>query len=302
MAVIRIPEIHDSDHAVLAARAVAETLDHLGTRVFIKQELLRLIGKHRDEWRILDRVPPKKIVDYLLTTFPLRKITLEGPDHSQQFQRYLWRDADPLEVAASVRSPKSYLCHSSALFMHGLVDDLPKELCVNYEQSPKARPTGDLTQASLASAFQGKQRQSAFTFRYKKHVIVVLSGKNTGGFEVQPLSISTGATVQVTGLERTLIDVTVRPTYAGGVQNVLQAFRRAQGRISIDKIISTLQELDYVYPYHQAIGFYLARAGYPKHHLAGLKEIGMNLDFYLAHGMRETTYDKDWKVHYPSGL
>ena len=83
----------------------------------------------------------------------------------------------------------------------------------NYEQSPKAKPIGDITQASLARAFQGKQRHSAFIFRHKNHVIVVLSGKNTSAFEVQPLPISTGAKVRVTRLERTLIDVTGRPTF-----------------------------------------------------------------------------------------
>ena len=160
MAVIRIKEIHEPDEAALATRAVAGTLDRLGTRVFTKQDLLHLIGKHREEWRILDRVPPKKIIDYLLTAFPLRKIVLDGPDHSQEFPRYLWHEADPLEVAASVRSPNSYLCHSSALFMHGLVDGLPKDLCVNYEQSPKPKPSGGLTQASVDRAFRGKQRRS----------------------------------------------------------------------------------------------------------------------------------------------
>jgi hypothetical protein len=302
MAVIRIKEIHDSDHAALATRAVAETLDRLEKRVFTYKELCRLIGKHREEWHILDRVPPKKIIDYLLTAFPLRKIALAGPGHSQKFHRYLWREADPLEVAASIRAPNSYLCHSSALFVHGLVNDIPKEICLNYEQSPKSKSTSELTQPSLDRAFKAQQRQSAFTFHYKNLLLVVLSGKHTGGLEVQNISISTGAKVRVTTLERTLIDATVRPTYAGGVPKVLQAFQRARDRISIDRIISTLREFDYVYPYHQAIGFYMERAEYPKHHLARLRDLGMRLDFYLAHGMRETTYDKSWKLHYPYDL
>ena len=302
MPVIRIKEIHEPDQAALATSAVADTLDHLDKCVLTKQELLLLIGKHRAEWRILDQVPPKKIIEYLLTTFPLRKVVLNGPGHSQEFTRYLWREADPLEVAASVRAPNSYLCHSSALFMHGLAENPPEMLCVNYEQSPKSKPQGDLTQASLDRAFQGKQRQSAFTFRHKKHTIVVLSGKNTGGLEVQSLPIATGAKVRVTGLERTLIDITVRPAYAGGVETVLNAFQRAQGHVSIDKIITTLQHLDYVYPYHQAIGFYMDRAKYPEHHLARLKGLGMRLDFYLTHGMRTAAYDKSWKLHYPRNL
>lgn len=302
MPVIRIKEIHEPDQAALATSAVANTLDRLGKRVLTKQELLRLIERHRAEWRILHQVTPKKIIDYLLTAFPLRKVVLDGPNHSQEFNRYLWREADPLEVAASVRTPNSYLCHSSALFMHSLLENLPEALCVNYEQTPKSKPPGDLTQASLDRAFQGKQRQTAFTFRYKRHAIVVLSGKNTGGLEVQSLPIATGAKVRVTGLERTLIDITVRPAYAGGVETVLNAFRRAQGHVSIDKIITTLQHLDYVYPYHQAIGFYMERANYPKHHLARLKGLGMHLDFYLAHGMRTVAYDKSWRLHYPRNL
>src|SRR6266853_4221028 len=78
MAVIRIKEIHDSDHAALATRAVAETIDRLGKRAFTKQELLHLIAKHREEWHILDRVPPKRIIDYLLSVFSLRKIVLNA--------------------------------------------------------------------------------------------------------------------------------------------------------------------------------------------------------------------------------
>jgi hypothetical protein len=44
--------------------------------------------------------------------------------------------------------------------MHKLLDSLPTELCVNYEQSEKPKPSGGLTQESLDRAFRGKQRQS----------------------------------------------------------------------------------------------------------------------------------------------
>lgn len=161
-----------------------------------------MIGKHREEWHILDSVPPKKIIDHLLTAFSLRKIVLDGPDHSQELNRYLWREANPLEVAASIRAPNSYLCHSSALYMHGLVDDLPSELCINYEQSEKPKPPGGLTQESIDRAFRGKQRESAFIFHYKKLRIIVLSGKQTRSLEVRKMAIDTGANIRVTDIER----------------------------------------------------------------------------------------------------
>jgi hypothetical protein len=302
MAVIRIKDIYEPGQGALATRAVAQPLDRPGPRVFTKQDLRHLIAKHREQWHILDRVPPNKIIDYLLTVFPLRKIVLDGPDHSQEFNRYLWREAHPLELAASVRAPSSYLCHSSALFMHGLVDGLPKDLCINYEQSEKPKPPGGLTQESIDRAFQGKQRQSAFIFHYATHRIVVPSGKHTRSLEVRELAIDTGAKVRVTDIERTLIDITVRPTYAGGVEHVLEAFRWARHKVCIPKLIATLQKIDHVYPYHQAIGFYLERAGYSPGHLTEFKKATKKFDFYLAHGMRDPAYSDQWRIFHPPGM
>jgi hypothetical protein len=52
-----------------------------------------------------------------------------------------------------------------------------------------------------------------------------------------------------------------------------------------------LQELGYLYPYHQAIGFYLLRAGYDPESLVSLRELGLKYDFFLAHGMKKTKFD-----------
>jgi predicted transcriptional regulator of viral defense system len=108
--------------------------------------------------------------------------------------------------------------------------------------------------------------------------------------------------VRVTDIERTLIDVTVRPTYAGGVEHVLEAYRRARPRVSIPQLLSTLGKLDHVYPYHQAIGFYLERAGYPLRQLTDFKKLKIKFDFYLAHDMRDSAYSDEWRISYPKSL
>jgi predicted transcriptional regulator of viral defense system len=131
---------------------------------------------------------------------------------------------------------------------------------------------------------------------------MLLSGKHTNRLGVQKIVGTAGDVLEVTNLERTLIDIAVRPGHAGGTENVLQSYRRAIQKTSAEHLAEMLTKLDYVYPYHQAIGFYLQRAGYDSELLVGLRMPGLKYDFFLAHGMKKTKFDEDWRVHYPDDL
>jgi predicted transcriptional regulator of viral defense system len=108
--------------------------------------------------------------------------------------------------------------------------------------------------------------------------------------------------VDVTRLERTLIDIAVRPDYAGGIYQVREAYRAARDRVSINTLIATLRKLDYVYPYHQAIGFYMARTGYDVSRTNRLLKLGMSVDFYLTYGIKDREYDAKWRLFFPKGF
>ena len=107
---------------------------------------------------------------------------------------------------------------------------------------------------------------------------------------------------EATDIERTLIDIIVRPVYAGGVAHVLQCYIAAKSLLSPQKLFMALRKIDYVYPYHQAVGFYMQRAGFDPGILADLRKDGLRYDFYLAHGMKRRAYDPEWRIFFPKGL
>jgi len=286
---------------LVAAPAIASFFDGLNKHVFTEGDLSDILTQNRLIWKLPDYINTGRFIDFLGESGKLSAAKVAS-DHYRSATRYIWGKASPFAVALSLRS-SAYLSHGTAVFLHGLTDQIPRTIYVNKEQSVKPRSTSPLTPDALARAFSGQQRRSVYTFNYDNNwSIVLLSGKNTGRLEVGPIVTETGETIDVTRLERTLIDITVRPAYAGGIYQVLEAYKAAKARISVNTLIATLKKLDYVYPYHQAIGFYMERAGYEESRTERLLKLGTSLDFYLAHGIRDREHDSKWRLFYPKGF
>ena len=273
----------------------------LPNRVFWPSDISSILTEHRHFWRLAQNTTTAAFLRFLLDKTPMRKVEIQAVHHTSAFDtvRYVWQAASPYEIALSLKRG-AYLCHASALFLHGLTEQVPSKFFVNAEQSPKP-VRGTLTQEGIHKAFANKQRESKFVFRFEDNQAVLIWGKNTGHLEVIELDYS-GTKLRVTSLERTLIDIVVRPSYSGGVFQVLEAYRRAQSRVSVGTLIATLKKLGYLYPYHQAIGFCMQRAGYPEQLYNRLKEVGLRYDFYLSYGLRDTEYVSEWRLFVPKGL
>jgi hypothetical protein len=110
---------------------------------------------------------------------------------------------------------------------------MPKQIFVNQEQSSKAAVAIPLTQADLDAAFARPQLASKSRGTYGDYTFVMLHGQHTGQLGVVTKTPFAAGRVPLTSLERTLLDVTVRPEYAGGVHQVLEAYQRAAGKVSI---------------------------------------------------------------------
>jgi predicted transcriptional regulator of viral defense system len=266
-------------------------------RAMTRKILSEHLGTRRNAWN----APKSFGVDDLIAL--LRENDIMGiaeisSEHYGSKTRYIFGALSPLQLACFFYK-NSYLSHGSALHLHGLA---PLEtIFVNHEQSPKnSRPR--ISQAGLNRAFQNSQRQSTYVFRYGTSTITFLNGKNTQGAGIVDMQGPRGEPLKTTSLERTLIDVVVRPQYAGGMSNVLSAFRQAKDRISVAEIARLLAKVKYIYPYHQALGFILQRAGVPEEELAPLKQRAIRLKFYLDYGMNQPAYDPAWKLYYPRDL
>lgn len=286
-------------------------------RVYTQEQIGRLLDENGTEFGVPRSLTRKRFVDFLIADGKLREVQLSAEPASPQkaarrapeempvsyapFKRFVWDAASPYEMALSLRGG-SYLSHASAVFLHGLTQQITRTVYVNKEQSPKPAPSGPLTQEGIDRAFTRPSRQSQYVYGFEGTRIVLLSGKNSGNLEVSEMVEPSGVPITVTKLERTLIDIAVRPTYAGGVFDVLAAYRGARERVAVGTLLATLRRLQHIYPYHQVIGFYMERAGYPAAQLERLMALGLQYDFYLANQMPRPQYDPKWRIHYPEGL
>ncbi|MDA2912496.1 hypothetical protein MYX77_00800 [Acidobacteriia bacterium AH_259_A11_L15] len=274
--------------------------DHAGKSVYWPSDIATILSDNRAYWRVAQKTTTRDFITFLLKKAKLVEIRLTAEAHKKELMRYAWGEVSPFTVALSLKRG-GYLSHGTAVFLHGLTDQLPKTIYVNNEQSPKREPDL-LEQDAIHRAFSRKQRRSRYAFKYGEWRIVLLSGKFTGRLEVGTSVGPSGESLEVTNLERTVIDIVVRPAYAGGVYQVLEAYKTARNRMSVGILLATLKKLHHLYPYHQAVGFYMERTGYESDKYMRLHKLGIHYDFYLAHEIKDKAYDPKWRLFYPKGF
>lgn len=265
-------------------------------KAFTKLQLVAVLEEQRGAWNIAPTTTEEKLIDQLVAKAVLHKTKMESDGYLPAKELYVQDEAAVWHIATAL-APRAYLSHYSAVWMNGLTTQVPKIIYVTFEQAKKPQRNASLTQAGIDAAFAKPQRRTTASVRYGDFTFMVLNGGFTNRQGVHPLD-----GISVTNVERTLLDCTVRPGYAGGAPAVLEAYENARGKLSLNKLVATLDGLDFIYPYFQAVGFYLERAGYQGKKLDELRERPKAFDFYLTYDMEETDYSADWRLYFPRGL
>lgn len=284
----------------IAEPDIIEVFENFNKRVFTRTDIDEILAEHRADWRLAKSMTNKEFISYLLDKTELQEVVLEFPNRKET--RYLWGATSVYELALSLK-PDGYLTHYSAMYINDLTEQIPKTIYINTEQPKQPKTNASLEQERIDNAFKNKVRVSNEIATYHDYKIRILHGMNTNKLGVVEIDGQEGELVRVTNVERTLIDIAVRPIYSGGVHEVLKAYREAKDKVSINKLTAMLKKLNYTYPYHQVIGFYLNKAGvYKESSIQLLKKFPMEFDFYLEHKMAEKEYSSEWKLYYPKGL
>jgi len=286
----------------IAKSDIVETINNLSINVFRLSELEEVLEQNRASWRVSKNTATATFLHYLQEHAGLKRVELKFPNRKEI--RYVWHNATIYQILMTLKG-NPYFTHFTAMSIHHLTEQIPKVIYVNCEGRSIPRADGELEQHGIDLAFNGRGRPSNNITTFKDHKVCLLNGKRTEQLGVIDGKGPDGEYIRVTNVERTLIDITVRPMYSGGASEILRAFRIAKEKdlVSANKLVATLQKLDYIYPYHQAIGFYMERSGvYDNFSLDMLKQFNMKYDFYLIHQMKEHAYSKEWRLFYPKGF
>lgn len=280
-------------------------------KVLTKSMINQIFESNRKNWLLPINMKLDRFIDFLIKKTELKKVTFPFPQRS--ITGYTWGDVPLREVLIKLVN-KGFYSHYTAMHFHGLTEQIPKTIYLNCEKSEGSLPHSTnkdnqpYEQQAIDTAFSKPPRQTKNEIEIPEQqcrVALLQSAFHRNLGVVDGIffdGTEGGIPIRVTSLERTMIDIVVRPFYAGGVFEVLKAFENAKGRLSVNKMSAMLKQMSFGYPYHQSIGFYLERAGYKESVINIFRRQEMVYDFYITYQINNPIYCREWKLFVPKGF
>lgn len=285
-----------------ANQTIADYFHNIDTQAFTTFDLSNIFDKNRDRWKIASYRTAKHFFKYLETSGILKLKTLKHQSTGSIKTILSKSNANYYDIALTIKKD-GYLSNYTAMSIHQLTLQIPKSIYISFMKSDDGRSNSSdttLSQNSIDQAFSKPQRITSEVYKseidnYRLYFI-------QKGFSEKEIGLESNHGITFTDLERTLIDIAIRPAYSGGVFEVLEAYVNAREVIDTNKLYTYLNQLNYIYPYHQLIGFYLEKANYEEQKYLKFYENISSLKFYLTYNISNKQYDEKWKIYFPKGF
>src|SRR5436309_15382602 len=116
----------------IAKSDIVKVFDGLPHKVFWPSDLTRILTQNRELWRLAKSSTTSDFINFLTekTDMKVRVLTPMNHPDTPEVMRFIWKAASDYEVALSLKRG-SYLSHATAMFLHGLTDQIPFRIFVN---------------------------------------------------------------------------------------------------------------------------------------------------------------------------
>jgi len=286
-----------------ATSDITAFFDNHPLKAYTTYDIQQIFDSERDVWRIANYRNFKHFITFLNNRRILFLDVQKHEARSSEKQILRKKEATPFHVGLTVKK-SGYLSNYSAMQIHQLTLQVPKTVYVSedkYQDAHALKPEDiELEQEAVDGAFSKPQRvaKESYKSKFDGFRYVYLQRKHTS----TNIGLIKRKGLSVTDLERTLIDIAVRPVYSGGVFEVIEAYRNAKAKIDLEKLNNYLIELNYIYPYHQLIGFYLDLIGIPEKDLQIFLDKKTSINFYQTYNLSNKELNKKWGIFHPIGI
>lgn len=237
----------------------------------------------------------------------LRKVKTKEHDQRIPSLYTIRQEITAEDILASYCTPgdNQFFSHLSALYLNGLTNQRPTKHYITTETASRdLNSDRSYNHALLLQSFRKPARMTKKKFVYQKNEFYFLEKHHTGKIGLTQRTIGgIQNRIQVSSIERTLIDTVISPHYSGGIVNVISCFTEAQ--INISKLKRVYDSYQLLYPYWQSIGLILEKTQSP---LTTKKWDDMfsqtkKVQFFLDRQYRpDWETNTSWMVSHPKGL
>lgn len=266
-------------------------------------DISNIFENNREHWKIAGYRNSNHFIKFLEESNILKMIKLKHQTTGAIKKILIEPNANYFNIGLTIKKD-GYLSNYTAMQIHNLTLQIPKSIYVSHTKVENRNPLKNnninLSQDSIDKAFAKPQRITSEVYKSEIDNYRLLFIQK--GYTENNIGIINNNGIRYTDLERTLIDIAIRPAYSGGVFEVLEAFINARKDVDINKLNGYLSELDYIYPFHQLIGFYMEKADYDSEKISILFNQVSEYKFYLTYNMSNKEYDARWKMYYPKGF